>query len=46
VHGAYAAALIRKDPQAMQSAIAAARTLLKAAGVQLSADGATEAKAH
>ena len=46
VDGAYAAALIRKDPQAMQSAIAAARTLLKAAGVQLSADGATEAKAH
>lgn len=28
--GAYAAALIRKDPQAMQSAIAAARILLKA----------------
>jgi AcrR family transcriptional regulator len=46
VDGAYAAALIHKDPQAMQSAIAAARTLLKAAGVQPSADGATEAKAH
>ena len=36
VDGAYAAALIRKDPHTMQSAIAAARTLLKAAGAQLS----------
>jgi AcrR family transcriptional regulator len=39
VDGAYAAALIRKDPHTMQSAIAAARTLLKAAGVQLSVGG-------
>jgi AcrR family transcriptional regulator len=36
VDGAYAAALIRKDPHTMRSAIAAARALLKAAGVQLS----------
>jgi AcrR family transcriptional regulator len=40
VDGAYAAALIRKDQQPMQSAIAAARTLLKAAGVQLSVGAA------
>jgi AcrR family transcriptional regulator len=40
VDGAYAAALIRKDPHTMQSAIAAARTLLKAAGAQLSVGGA------
>jgi AcrR family transcriptional regulator len=36
VDGAYAAALMHKDPRSMQSAIAAARTLLKAAGVHLS----------
>jgi hypothetical protein len=40
VDGAYAAALIRKDPHTMQSAIAAPRTLLKAAGAQLSVGGA------
>ena len=40
IDGAYAAALIRKDQHPMQSAIAAARTLLKAAGVQLSVSAA------
>jgi AcrR family transcriptional regulator len=39
VDGAYAAALTRNDPTAMRPAIAAARTLLKAAGVRLASDG-------
>ena len=37
VDGAYAAALIRQDAAAMRPAIAAARTLLKAAGVKVAA---------
>ena len=37
VDGAYAAVLIRQDPAMMRPAIAAARTLLKAAGVVISA---------
>ena len=36
VDGAYAAVLIRRDPAMMRPAIAAARTLLKAAGVAIS----------
>jgi AcrR family transcriptional regulator len=36
VDGAYAAVLIRQDPAMMRPAIAAARTLLKAAGVAIS----------
>ncbi len=35
VDGAYAAVLVRKDPAMMQAAIAAARTLLKSAGVRI-----------
>jgi AcrR family transcriptional regulator len=41
VDGAYAAALARNDPTAMRPAIAAARTLLKAAGVRLASDSAS-----
>ena len=40
VDGAYAAVLIRQDPAMMRPAIAAARTLLKAAGVAISAGDA------
>src|SRR5277367_571858 len=36
VDGAYAAVLIHQDPAKMRPAIAAARTLLKAAGVAIS----------
>jgi hypothetical protein len=36
VDGAYAAVLIHRDPAMMRPAIAAARTLLKAAGVAIS----------
>jgi AcrR family transcriptional regulator len=43
VDGAYAAVLIRKDPAMMRPAIAAARTLLKAAGVAISAGEAKSA---
>ena len=35
IDGAYAAMLVRKDPAMMQAAIAAARVLLKNAGVRV-----------
>jgi AcrR family transcriptional regulator len=43
IDGAYAAVLIRKDPAMMRPAIAAARTLLKAAGVAISTGGTKSA---
>jgi AcrR family transcriptional regulator len=43
VDGAYAAVLIRQDPAMMRPAIAAARTLLKAAGVAISTGEAKSA---
>jgi hypothetical protein len=46
VNGAYAAVLIHQDPAVMRPAIAAARTLLKAAGVAISADEAKSAAAR
>jgi AcrR family transcriptional regulator len=43
VDGAYAAVLVHQDPAKMRPAIAAARTLLKAAGVAISTGEATSA---
>jgi hypothetical protein len=43
IDGAYAAMLVRKDPAMMQAAIAAARVLLKSAGVRIGPGGAGSA---
>ena len=44
IDGAYAAMLVRKDPSAGRAAIAAARVLLKNAGIHIAAEKPTSSK--
>jgi len=46
IDGAYAAALVRRDPSVGWAAVAAARVLLKSAGVRITAGGPTPHKAR
>lgn len=45
IDGAYAAALVRRDPSVGWAAVAAARVLLKSAGIQIAAEGASPPRA-